>query len=40
MSKTKDTKEKSDKKVPAKNLLEKRASKAAKRVERNKESSA
>jgi len=36
MSKEKETKEKSDKKAPAKNLKEKRAEKAAKRMEKGK----
>ena len=38
MSKEKDGKEKSNKKVPAKNLKEKRFAKAAKRDEKNKAS--
>ncbi len=38
MSKEKEGKEKSDKKLPAMNLKEKRAAKAAKRDEKNKTS--
>ncbi len=39
MSKEKEGKEKSGKKPPTKNLKEKRVAKAAKRIEKNKESS-
>lgn len=38
MSKEKDAKEKSGKKAPLKNLMEKRSAKAAKRDEKKKES--